>query len=129
MSGVKRPKDTIELLRDVVVNSTTVPIYSPLIYTVPYRHFLLFVEIVSTGTDAHTLRAVVQFSHDKRNPPYDYNQGPFAALYWEDVDTATRVYQCFSGECYGRRVGLKLVGSGVSSTLYFTVSAWLELLD
>lgn len=129
MPDVKRPPATFHLLKDAVVDNTAVFPISSTVYTEPYRHFLLFLEVDSTGTDDHVLQVVVQFSHEDQALPYDYKQGLFAALFYEDQDTASGVYECFAGQCWGRELSIKLAGTGVTGSLYFTVSAWLELLD
>lgn len=129
MTDVKRPPGTFHLLKDEVVHDTAVFPISGTVFTEPYRHFLLFLEVDSTGTDDHVLQVVVQFSHEDQAKPYDYKQGLFAALFYEDQDTASGISECFSGRCWGREISIKLVGTGVTSSLYFTVSAWLELLD
>ena len=94
MTHVRRPDNVIELLVGRVLNSTTMDLLSGLVHTEPYRHFLLFLEIDSTGTDDHVMQAIVQFSHDRQGVPYDYKQGVFAALFWEDVDTKD-IQKCY----------------------------------
>lgn len=90
------------------------------------RMFLLHLNVKSTGTGAHVIQVIVQFSTDGGTTWSSYLQGPFAALFYEDVDTATAIQHCFSGVCGGRDMRVQLKSTGTSATLMFTVTAKAE---
>ena len=123
-----RSKEIIRLFKGEVVNSTIITPISPSILTRPFRHFLLHLDIDSTSTPT-TLRVEIQFASTVTGKWHTYKQGPFASLYWEDVDTATAIQECFEGSCAGRLFRIKLTGAGVTSSAYFTVSASVEFLN
>jgi hypothetical protein len=114
------------LLDGVVLDAVATTINSAPIDTETRRMFLLYLNVDSTGTGAHILQAIVQFSDDGGETWYDYLQGPFAALYFEDVDTASGVKVCFSGVCAGRDMRVQLKSTSTSATLKFTVTAKAE---
>jgi hypothetical protein len=91
-----------------------------------FRKFLLYLAIDSTSTPT-TLQILVQFSDDGGTTWWTYKQGPFAALFWEDGDTATEVNECFEGECGGRLMRIRAVGVGTTSSAKFKVTAKVEL--
>jgi len=47
---------------------------------------------------------------------YTYKQGLFAALFFEDLDTAGGIYECFQGMCLGRAMRVKLTGVNVAAS-------------
>ncbi|MCX6072013.1 MAG: hypothetical protein NTU91_14345 [Chloroflexi bacterium] len=93
-----------------------------------FRNFLLYVAIDSTSTPT-TLQLLVQFSDDGGTIWWTYKQGPFAALFWEDADTATEINECFEGKCGGRLMRIRAVGVGTTSSAKFKVTAKVELFN
>lgn len=92
-----------------------------------WRYFLLYLNVDSTGTGAHYIQFILQFSPDGGTNWYDLAEGEFAALFYEDVDTASGIKECFSGKCHGRDMRLRIVATNTSANLKFTVTAKLEL--
>lgn len=90
-----------------------------------YRKFLLFLDVDSANTPT-TVQFIVQFSDDGGTTWYDYKQGLFTSLYYEDQDTASGITECFSGECAGRDFRLRVVATGTDATNTFTVTAKVE---
>lgn len=123
-ANVERNEESILLLDKKVINTTN-PEISEGLHCGAYRHFLLHLDIDSTSTPTD-LRIEVQFLEVQTGKWFTYKQGLFASLYYEDADTASGILECFSGDCAGREMRLKLTGSGTTSTAYFTVSAAVE---
>jgi hypothetical protein len=91
-----------------------------------FRHFLLYLKVDSTAAPT-TVQFLVQFSDDGGTTWWTYKLGPFASLYYEDADTATAVNECFSGDCAGRLMRIRAVGTGTDGSNKFTITAKVEL--
>ena len=91
-----------------------------------HKHFLLHLDVDSTGTGDHIIQFVPQFSDDGGTTWYSYKQGLFASLFYEDVDTASGIKECFSGDVAGRDMRLRVVATDTSATLKFTVTVKVE---
>lgn len=120
-----RPGDPIQIFDNKAVTVTTEILSDP-IECAPFRHFGLFLAIDSTSTPT-TLQIKVQFLDRWTGKWHTYKQGPFAALYYEDQDTASGIYEILQGMCAGRAMRVTLTGVGTSGSAYFTVSVALEL--
>jgi len=92
----------------------------------PWTDFLLMLSVLSGGTPT-TVQFILQFSDDGGTTWYDYKQGLFAALFYEDADTVSVVEECFSGRVHGRDMRLRAVGTGTGASDTFTITATLEL--
>ena len=121
-----RTKEPETLYAAHVWNGVSQRGYSPEADCFGYRHFTLYIHLKSTGTGAHTIRLIPQFADFGRGAFCDYVQDQFAALFYEDVDTATEINVCFSGYCAGRKFRLRVAESGTTSLLYFTMTARVE---
>lgn len=121
-----RIPEQIRLFQDVVVNQLLVPYVSDPVDCYSFRHFTLYIRVVSTGTGTHELCFMPQFAITTIGGWHNYAQGLFAALCYEDVDTAAGVNEAFSGDCDGRFFRVELLPANVDATDYFTVSAWVE---
>lgn len=93
-----------------------------------YRRFLLFLNIDSTNTPT-TIQFIPQFSDDGGTTWYDYVQGIFASMFYEDTDVASGIKECFSGECAGRDFRLRAVAVGTDGTNTFTVTAKIAFFN
>jgi hypothetical protein len=93
-----------------------------------FRNFLLYLSVDSTS-DPTTVQFLVQFSDDAGTTWWTYKQGPFAALFYEDADTATEINECFSSVCAGRLMRIRAVGTGTDGTHTFKISAKVELFN
>jgi len=122
-----RPKETLQLFQNEVVNDT-VPRLSDGIECAPFRKFGLYVYVDSTYEQAgtYTLHIEVEFLDRWTGMWYTHKQGLFAALYYEAVDTASGIYECFTGDVLGRAMRVKLTGLGTTSAIYFTVSIGVD---
>jgi len=120
---IYRPKETLQLFQDEVVNDTVVRL-SDGIECAPFRKFGLYVYIDSTYAQVGTynIHIEVEFLDRWTGQWYTYKQGLFAALFYEEVDTANGIYECFSGDVLGRAMRVKLTGIGVDADTYFTAS-------
>lgn len=122
---IYRPKDQLQLFDREVVNDTVVREASA-VECAPFRKFGLYIYIDSTSNPT-TLQFEVEFLERWTGRWFTYKQGPFASLFWEDGDTASGIYECFTGDVLGRAVRVKMTGVGTTSTKYFTVSVGLDL--
>lgn len=122
-----RSKDIVQLFDQKVISSTT-PVISDGVPCAAFRHFSLYLFIDSTSTPT-TLRIEVEFLEPWSGKWHTYKQGVFAALYYEDGDTASGIWECFQGMCAGREMRIKLTGVGVTSSAYFTNSSAVELFN
>jgi len=120
---IYRPHDMLQLFDKEVVNDT-VPRISNAIQCGPFRKFGLYVYIDSTYAQegTYTLHVEVEFLDRWTGQWYTYKQGLFAALFWEEVDTASGIYECFTGDVLGRAMRVKLTGLGTTNAIYFTTS-------
>jgi hypothetical protein len=91
-----RPEDPLQLFENKVINSTTAQV-SDAVECAPFRHFGLYIYIDSTSTPTD-LHIEVEFLDRWTGQWYTHKQGPFASLYYEDADTASGIYECFTGE-------------------------------
>lgn len=119
-----RTKDVIQLFdKFLVVDTTEHP--SEDVECAPFRKFGLYIFIDSTGSPT-TLQVKVDFLSRWDDQWYTYKQGPFAALFWEDTDTASGIYEAFVGDVLGRAVRVTLTGVGTSAQAYFAVTATMD---
>ncbi len=125
--GVLRSKHVVELFDKQLVTSTT-PYYSPTIDVGAFKKMVLMVGVLSTGAPT-TVCIEVQFMNRWDGQFYTLKQDPFAALYYEDGDTATIVQEAFQCDCAGRNMRVKLTGAGVSAAAYFAVSASADFVN
>ena len=120
-----RTTNQLELFDRELVNDTT-PRLSSDVECAAFRKFGLYVYIDSTSTPT-TLHIEVEFLNRWNGRWYTHKQGVFAALYYEDGDTASGIYECFVGDVVGRAIRVKLTGVGTTSTEYFIASILLDL--
>ncbi len=121
---IYRPEDMLQLFDKVRVNDT-VPRKSDSVACAPFRKFGLYVYIDSTTTPT-TLQVEVEFLDRWTGMWYTHKQGPFAALFWEDGDTASGIWECFVGDVLGREMRVKLTGVGTTNAAYFDVSVAVD---
>lgn len=119
-----RPKEVLQIFHNEVVNDT-VPRLSDGIECAPFRKFGIYIYIDSTTTPTD-LHIEVEFLDRWTGKWYTHKQGLFASLYYEDTDTASGIYECFTGDVLGRAMRVKLTGSGTTSVAYFTVSIGVD---
>jgi len=122
---IYRPHDMLQLF-DKEVLADAVPRLSNAIPCAPFRKFGLFVYIDSTGAPT-TLHVEVEFLDRWTGQWYTFKQGPFAALFWEDTDTASGIWECFIGDVLGRALRVKLTGTDTIQGATFTVSIAVDL--
>lgn len=124
--GPKRRRALVTLIDAVTLDDDPTSYNSAKVDVELWEHFLLYLDVDSTGSPT-TVQFIVQFSDDGGTTWYSYLQGLFAALYYEDVDTASGIKECFSGEVQGRDIRLRAVGAGTDANNSFTITAKLEL--
>ena len=121
-----RTNEPVTLFKAQVFNGVYQLRLSPFVICAGYRRFTLHLHVTSTGTDDHVICFIPQFEDYGSDPWTDYVQGLFAALCYEDVDTASGKHVCFSGDCAGRLFRLRVAETGTNEQLYFTVTARVE---
>ena len=121
-----RPQEQLQLFTDELINNT-VPRVSDGVACAPFRKFALYVKAKYGGqADSSTLHIEVEFLDPWTGMWYTHKQGLFAALFYEDTDLASAIYECFTGEVLGRAMRVKITGVGTSSTLTYTVSIGVD---
>jgi len=121
---IYRPLDQLQLFDHHVINDLLHHV-SPGPACAPFRKFGLYVFIDSTLAPT-TLQIEVEFLDRWSNQWYQYKQGLFAALFWEDTDTALGIYEAFVGDVLGRAIRVKLTGVGTDLNNFFTVSVAVD---
>lgn len=124
---VSRSKEILKLFEKEVVNNTLERVSRGCICA-PFRKFFLYLDIDSTGSPTD-IRIKVQFLNRVTGRWHTYKQGLFASLYYEDADTASGIWECFSGDCVGREFRITLTGADAAAANYWTVSAEVEFLN
>lgn len=127
-----RTKTQLALFDTEVVNDTVARI-SQGVACAPFRKFGLYVNIDSTSSP-DLLHIEVEFLDRWSERWYSYKQGLFAALFYEDTDTASGIWEAFVGDVLGRALRVKLTGENVAASgnvlgaaKYFTVSIAVDL--
>lgn len=119
----RKRSDIITLINAVVFNAVTTTVSSNPVACDLFKKFMLFLNVVSTLTPT-TIQFRVEFSDDGGTTWFQYKQGLFASLFYEDQDTATPgLQECFDGEAGGRLFRLTAVATGTSAVNLFTVTA------
>ena len=119
---IYRPHDMLQLFDKELIANTT-PRLSNAVPCAPFRKFGLYCDVKFDGTaDTITLHIEVEFLDRWTGAWYTYKQGLFAALFYEDTDTANRIFEAFQGDVLGRDMRVKLTGIGVSAANHFHVS-------
>jgi len=129
-----RPRDLIQLVGEEVINDT-IPRITQSLPCAPFRKFGLYVNIKSTSTPDN-VHIEPEFLDRWTNQWFSYKQWPFAALFWEDTDTAAGINECFYGEVVGRFIRVKITGVNVAASgnvlgaaKFFTVKVALDFWD
>ena len=123
---IYRTKNQLALFDEETIDSTVVRV-SQGVACAPFRKFGLYVHVDFDGAaDAINLKIEVEFLDRWTSLWYHYKQGLFAALFYEDTDTADGIWECFQGDVLGRAFRVKLTGIGVSTANHFHVSIGVD---
>ena len=123
---IYRPFDQLQLFDKELVNDTVARV-SNAVECAPFRKFGLYCDVEFDGTaDTINLHIEVEFLDRWTSRWYTYKQGLFAALYYEDTDTANRIFEVFQGDVLGRAFRVKLTGIGVSDANHLHVSIGVD---
>ncbi len=119
-----RPKNQLQLFQEKQLRDT-IPVYSDAVECAPFRNFGLY--LMDWGKNApENIHFQVQFLERWSGQWYNYKQGLFAALFYEDVDTDPAVYECFCGCVLGRAMRLKVTGIGTTQADFWEFSAAVD---
>lgn len=119
-------RDSIILFNSEAVSAAPATIYSAPVRPL-FNPFVLYVYILSTGTGTHYVTLTWQYWDERSARWYDLNEGIWATLTFEDVDTAAGLARCYHGDFSGKSCRLKAVCTNGSASLYFTISANLDV--
>ena len=87
-----------------------------------YNACWILIDIDSTLAPTH-LRVLAQFSDDAGTTWWDFEEGLWASLGWEDTDTASGINKAFMLPCGGiDDIRIRVVGTGTDATNFFDVS-------
>ena len=120
-------RESIDLFKGAVVSAAPAIIFSRIIRPL-FNPFVLYLDIDSTGTDDHYVTLVWEYWDERSGQWYEYNQGFWVGLTFEDVDTASGLHRCYTCDFSGKTMRLKATCTGGSSVLYFTISAQADLI-
>ena len=82
----------------------------------------LLIDIDSTLAPT-LLRVLPQFSDDGGTTWWDFEEGLFASLAWEDTDTAAGINKTYLCPCAGQTsMRIRIVGTGTDANNYFDVT-------
>jgi hypothetical protein len=82
--------------------------------------------IDSTGQPTN-VRILAQFSHDGGVTWWDFEEGLWASLYWEDVDTGSGIHKTYLLPCGGQDLArFQAIGTGTSAGNTFAVQVWFR---
>jgi hypothetical protein len=82
---------------------------------------LVLIAIDSTLAPTN-LRVLAQYTDDGGTTYWDFEEGLWASLYWEDTDTTSGVHKAFNLPLYYPDWRIRIVGTGTDATNYFTVT-------
>jgi len=81
----------------------------------------VLIGIESTGTPTN-IRIQAQISHDDGTSWWDFEEGLWASLYWEDTDTATAIQKAYLLPVGGvDMIRIRAIGTGTDANNTFTV--------
>lgn len=120
---VIRPASAWTTLVDAVRIDNDPTSYNSALFDVTgYGACWILVDIDSTLAPT-TLRVLAQVSHDAGTTWWDFEEGLWASLYWEDTDTAAGINKAFLLPCGGvDSIRIRVVGTGTDATNYFDVT-------
>ena len=79
-------------------------------------------DVDSTLAPTH-LRVIAQYSHDAGTTWWDYEEGLWASLGWEDTDTAAGINKAYMLACGGiDLIRIRIVGTGTDAGNFFDVT-------
>lgn len=121
---IYRTREQLVLFDQFEVRDTD-PRYSPGVACAPFRRFGLYLKVWGKN-EPDTLHFQVQFLNRWDGIWYNYKQGLFAALFFEDVDTDPAIYECFCGDVLGRALRLKVTANDASVAHFWQYSALVD---
>ena len=73
------------------------------------------------------VRILAQYSTDGGTTWFNYEEGLWASLGWEDLDTALGVYKIFRLDCGGiDLIRFQAIGTGTTAANRFQVNLWVR---
>ena len=122
--NIFRRRNSETLIDDEAIQTTYT---SSSIHTEDYRNFVLYLDIVSTGTPTDILFHV-EFSDDNTNW-YRLTDWWYGYLDYTDAQTEDGIKESMGYYIQGRYVRLRTVVTGGATADYFTVTAKMEFFN
>jgi len=116
----------VTLADGVDFNDVLTTYISRLVGTKGFSRFALFVYLDSTAAPTD-IRIQPVFTSGRQDPYFEYRQGPFAALFYEDADTAAGLADVLTGDVAGDFLGVRIVATGTTSSARFRATVRLQL--
>jgi hypothetical protein len=120
-------RESVDLFKAEIVSDSPSTIYSAPVRPL-FAPFVLYLYIISTGVGDHVVTFTWQYFDERSGRWYALDEGIWATLSFEDVDTASGLARCFHGDFSGKSARLEATCTGGSSLLYFTVSACIDFV-
>lgn len=87
-----------------------------------YNAVWVLIDIDSTLAPTD-LRVLAQYTHDGGTTWWDFEEGLWASLFWEDTDTASGINKAKLLQCGGvDSIRIRIVGTGTDATNFFDVT-------
>jgi len=122
-----RKEEIITTLFDAqVIDDAPTSANSDAVDTEDYGSFGLFLDVLSSGSPTDIVFKI-QFSNDGGTTWFDLQNDFWGDLRYEDTQVASGIKEVMKGPCIGRKMRLRMVGTGTAAADKFTVSAYLSL--
>jgi len=122
--SIIRPRNQLQLFEDKQLRDT-IPVYSQPAECGPFRNFGLYLKVWGKNAPEN-IHFQVQFLERWSGQWYNFKQGLFAALFYEDGDTDPAIYESFCGCVLGRALRLKVTGIGTTQADFWEFSAAVD---
>jgi len=107
------------LIDDVTIDDAPTFYNSEAMDVTEYNAVWVLIDIDSTLAPTD-LRVLAQFSDDGGTTWWDFEEGLWASLYWEDTDTAAGINKSFLLPCGGiDDIRIRIVGTGTDAGNFF----------
>ena len=123
-----RSEDVVQIIDNVVLDDAPTSFTSKAVRVGPFRRFALYLKHKSANAPTN-LQYIVEFLNPHDGQWYQYNEGVFASLFYEDTVLATERFESFVGFVLGPDMRLRAVGTGTSSSATFTITAGVAFFN
>ena len=114
-------EEAFEFCKSLVLTASVTTLYTRSLRTL-WNPLDFYVYILSAETSDHIMRVAIEAWNDREKTWHEWAFGPYAALFFEDVDTASGLYRMYRLETTPKMMRFKLVGTNLSGAETFTVT-------